>query len=174
MIDFQYLRTGVYGLANAHKAGTMAGHLGAAVVAGYFFGEDQSDLPDAVYRGIEGEIKRVIAGEEAIWFNAKKVGVTPADLFQPLPKEEAKPGTIRSIATALQKNVGELRESGHNIIFASIAVRALTDHTEFATPQAVAGVLQADEGLRHGTPRSRLLRQGQRLGVRKQSRACRR
>lgn len=28
MIDFQYLHTGVYGLANAHKAGTMAGHLG--------------------------------------------------------------------------------------------------------------------------------------------------
>ena len=146
MIDFQYLRTGVYGLANAHKAGTMAGHLGAAVVAGYFFGEDQSDLPDAVYRGIEGEIKRVIAGEEAIWFNAKKVGVTPADLFQPLPKEEAKPGTIRSIATALQKNVGELRESGHNVIFASLAVRALTDHTEFATPQAVAGFCKLMKG----------------------------
>ena len=25
MINFQYLRTGVYGLANAYKAGTMAG-----------------------------------------------------------------------------------------------------------------------------------------------------
>ena len=87
----------------------MAGHLGAAVVAGYFFGEDQSDLPDGVFRGIEGEIKRVIAGEEAIWFNAKKVGVTPADLFQPLPKEEAKPDAIKSIVAALQKNVGELR-----------------------------------------------------------------
>lgn len=146
MIDFQYLRTGVYGLANAHKAGTMAGHLGAAVVAGYFFGEDQSDLPDGVYRGIEGEIKRVIAGEEAIWFNAKKVGVTPADLFQPFPKEQAKPGTIPSIATALQKNVGELRESGHNVIFASLAVRTLTDHTEFATPQAVAGFCKLMKG----------------------------
>ncbi len=66
----------------------MAGHLGAAVAAGYFIGEDQSELPDEVFRGIEGELDRVIAGEEAIWWNAKKAGLTPADLFQPLPEEE--------------------------------------------------------------------------------------
>lgn len=146
MIDFQYLQTGVYGLANAHRAGTMAGHLGAAVAAGYFFGEDQGSLPEAVFLGIEGEIKRVIAGEEAIWWNAKQAGVTPADLFKPLPKEEPKPETAKSIADALQKNVGETRQSGHNIIFASIAIRALHDHADFATPQVIAGIRKLTEG----------------------------
>lgn len=38
MIDFKYLYEGVCGPARAHRAGTMAGRLGAAVVAGYFFG----------------------------------------------------------------------------------------------------------------------------------------
>lgn len=42
MIEFEYLCKGICGLANAHKADTMAGHLGAAVVAGYLFGEVQS------------------------------------------------------------------------------------------------------------------------------------
>ncbi len=146
MIEFQYLQTGIRGLANAHKAGTMAGHLGAAVVAGYFIGEDQSDLPAEVFRGIEGELKRIIAGEEAIWWNAKQAGITPADLFLPLPKEDSQPDAIASIADALRKNVGETRQSGHNVIFASIALRALRDHAEFATPAAIAGIRKLTEG----------------------------
>jgi hypothetical protein len=152
MIDFQYLQTGIHGLANAHKVGTLAGHLGAAVAAGYFLGEDQSDLPDAVCRGIEGEIDRVIAGEEVIWWNATRAGITPADLFKPLPQEEPKPDTIPTIADALRKNVGELRESGHNLIFASLAIRALHDHADFATPQTAAGICKLIEGFNTAHP----------------------
>jgi hypothetical protein len=63
MIDFDYLYKGICGLANAHKAGTEAGHLGGAGAAGYFFGEDQSDLADEIHKGVEGELVRVIAGE---------------------------------------------------------------------------------------------------------------
>ena len=146
MIDFQFLRTGLCGLANAHRAGTMAGHLGAAVVAGYFFGEDQSDLPAQVHRGVEGELRRIIAGEEAIWWNARKAGITPAELFNPMPKEEPQPDRIKTIAEALRKNVGELRESGHNIIFASIAIRALKDHPDEATPSFIDGIRRLVEG----------------------------
>lgn len=149
MIDFQYLHSGLYGLANAHKAGTLAGHLGAAVVAGYLFGEDQSDFADEVFHGVEGEMKRIIAGEEAIWWNVKKAGIAPADLFKPLSREESKPETIPTIPTivdALRKNVSELRESGHNVIFASIAIRALKDHEDFATPEVVGGICKLIEG----------------------------
>jgi hypothetical protein len=146
MIEFDYLQKGVYGLANAHKAGTMAGHLGAAVAAGYFFGEDQPNLPDEVFNGVEGELDRIIAGEEAIWFNAKKAGVTPTELFQPFPKEQPTPEAAHSIAEALEGNVGQTRQSGHNIIFASIAIRALHDHPDFATPQVVAGIRKLTEG----------------------------
>lgn len=145
MVEFPYLYKGLCGLGHAHQAGTMAGHLGAAVVAGYFFGEDQNDLPPEVFRGIEGELKRIIAGEESFWWNAKKAGVTPDDLFVPFPKEESKPDAIKSIASALQKNVGETRQSGHNVIFGSIAIRALHDHEDYATPQMIAGVCKLME-----------------------------
>ena len=60
MIDFKYLYQGACGLANAHKAGTMAGHLGAAVAAGYFFGEDQADLPKKVYQGVESFLSLLV------------------------------------------------------------------------------------------------------------------
>ena len=152
MIDFDYLYKGICGLANAQKAGTMAGHLGAAVVAGYFIGEDQSDLPDEVFKGIEGELDRVTRGEEAIWFNAKKAGVTPTDLFKPFSKGKPTKNAVKSIAAALQKNVGQTRQSGHNIIFATIALRALHDHAEFATPQIVAGIRTLVEGFNNVHP----------------------
>ncbi|MCR9294500.1 MAG: hypothetical protein NXI32_17415 [bacterium] len=140
MIDFEYLYQGLCGLANAHPAGTMAGHLGAAVVAGYFFGEDQSDLPDEVYRGVEGELNRIIAGEEAIWFNAEKTGIHPSDLFQPpTPDPDGQP-SLQSIVAALDNSLAELRQSGHNVIFASIALRALHDHQEYQRPEILVGI----------------------------------
>lgn len=140
MIDFKYLYQGVCGLANAHPLGTMAGHLGAAVATGYFVGEDQADIPAQVARGIEAELDRIIAGEEAIWFDVKKTGMTPTDLFRKFPSEPSHPETIQSIVDALETNVGQLRQSGHNVIFGSIAVRALLGHPQYATPSIVKGI----------------------------------
>lgn len=130
----------------------MAGHLGAAVVAGYFFGEDQSDLADGVFQGVESELDRVIAGEEAIWFNAKKAGVTPTELFETFPRAKPNPDSIKSIVVALQKNIGTLKQSGHNIIFATIALRALHDHEDYATPQIVTGIRKLIEGFNKAPP----------------------
>jgi hypothetical protein len=66
-------------------------------------------------------------------------------MFQPFPKEPAVPDRIPSIVKALQANIGSLKQSGHNTIFASIAVRALHDHQEYATPQIVDGVCKLIE-----------------------------
>lgn len=140
MIDFEYLYKGLCGLANSHKASALAGHLGAAVVAGYFWGEDQGGLDDAVNRGVESELDRIIKGEEAFWFNSKKAGITSPELFERLPKETPQENLIPRIADALAGNIGKTRQSGHNVIFASIAIRALHDHPEFATPAIVGGV----------------------------------
>lgn len=142
MIAFEYLYQGICGLARAHVAGTMAGHLGAAVAAGYFVGEDHADLADGVVQGIESELDRVIRGEEAIWFNAKKAGVTPTDLFKPLTSGKPDTASITSIADALQRNVGRIRQSGHNVIFAALALRALHEHADYATSQTVTGIRQ--------------------------------
>ena len=146
MIEFDYLYQGLCGLANAHRAGTMAGHLGAAVVAGYFFGEDHSELPEEVHQGVEGELDRIMQGEEAIWFNARKAGLTPADLFKKFPEEEPQEMLRDSIAAALSKNASKARQSGHNTIFAALSLRALNDHPEYATPQIVTGIRKLTEG----------------------------
>lgn len=140
MVDFAYLQKGLWGLANAHRAGTMAGHLGAAVLAGYFFGEDLGGGDPQVFRGVEGELDRVMQGEEAIWFNARKAGVTPQELFTPVTPQNTEPVSIKPIAAALKRIAGSLRQSGHDIIFASIGLRALHDHPEYATAPIVEGV----------------------------------
>jgi hypothetical protein len=41
----------------------------------------------------------VIGGEESIWFNAKKAGVTPTDLFKPFPNEASKQDSGISLTT---------------------------------------------------------------------------
>lgn len=140
MIDFAYLYKGLCGLANAHRANAMAGHLGAAVVAGWFFGEDHHDLDERVHAAVEKELDRILRGEESFWFDPKKAGVTIGELFEPLPREEPQNELIATITDALSQNIGQTRESGHNVIFAAIAVRALQDHPEYATPTLAGGV----------------------------------
>jgi hypothetical protein len=152
MVDFKYLYQGICGIANAHPLGTMAGHLGAAVTAGYFMGEDQSELPEEVSQGIEAELERVIAGEEAIWFDVKKTGITPTELFKPFPKGPPQPDLIKTIVVALQRNIGTLKQSGHNVIFASIAIRALHGHNEYATASIVAGIRKLIERFKNVNP----------------------
>jgi hypothetical protein len=152
MVNFQYLYRGLCGLANAPRAGALAGHLGAAVTAGYFFGEDQSNLDELVYRGIEKELERIIRGEEAIWYNAEKAGITVAELFEPLPKERPQEELIPTIAKALSRNVNQTRQSGHNVIFAAIGLRGLHDHPQYATPKIVQGIQKLIEGFNNAPP----------------------
>ncbi|MDA0811871.1 MAG: hypothetical protein O3C21_05725 [Verrucomicrobia bacterium] len=53
MVNFDHLYRGPCGLANAPRANSMAGHLGAAVTAGYFRGEDHPELEDGIFKAIE-------------------------------------------------------------------------------------------------------------------------
>ncbi len=140
MIDFKYLYKGLCGMAQAYRANAMAGHLGAAVVAGYFVGEELTDLDEAVYAAIEKELDRIVLGEEAIWYDAKEAGISVPDMFKPLPETETRPADISRIAKTLDGNIDKLRQSGHNVIFSSIAIRALRDHEQFATKEMVDGI----------------------------------
>ena len=140
MVPFDFLYRGLCGMANAPRASSMVGHLGAAVVAGYFLGEDHPDTDAEVFTAIERDLGRITGGEESIWFDPKKAGITADALFVPLPKEAAKPEGIGIIADALANNIGKMRQSGHNVIFASIAIRALKGHADLATPKLVAGI----------------------------------
>lgn len=140
MINFEYLYKGLCGLARAHRAGAMAGHLGAAVVAGYFLGEDHPDLDGKVFAAIERDLDRILSGQESIWYDPKKVGLSVAELFDPFPDERPQKEKVSTIARALGVNIAKTRQSGHNVIFASLAIRALHDHPDYATPSIVQGI----------------------------------
>lgn len=139
MVDFDYLPKGLYALARAHRVSAMSGHLGAAVVAGYFVGEQHPDLDEKVYRGVEAELERIIRGESV--FSPKKDATLNAPaMFEPFAKERPQENLIDGIADALGRNIHRPRESGHNVIFASIAIRALKDHPDLATPSVTDGI----------------------------------
>lgn len=153
MVDFEYLHKGLSALARAHQVNTMAGHLGAAVIAGYFIGEQHPDLDETVCSGIEGELARVIRGESVFSPNGKS-GITAKSMFEPFPQQEPNENLIDGIAEALTKNITETRQSGHNVIFAASAVRALKDHPELATPAITDGIRQLILKFNNQTPGS--------------------
>ena len=140
MVEFEYLYRGLCGMANAPRANSMAGHLGAAVIAGYFLGEDHPDLEDAVFKAIARDLNRITGGEESIWFDPKKAGISAAELFKPFAEEKPQIESIDTLARALEANIGKARQSGHNVIFASIAIRALRGHEQHASPTLVTGI----------------------------------
>ena len=141
MIDFAYLSKGLNALARAHHMSSMAGHLGASLVAGYFVGEQRPNLDQTVYEGIEGDLDRVIDGESVFGRKmSKNSELADSELFAPFPSQKADPSLVDGVAEGLLSNVGEARQSGHNVIFASLTIRALKEHPELATPAVVDGI----------------------------------
>jgi len=153
MVDYDYLIQGLNALARAHQVNTMSGHLGAAVVSGYFIAEQHPDLDAVVYDGIEGELDRVIAGE-SVFSPRKSAAIDVKQMFAPFPAGEGREGLIDGIAEALSENIDETRQSGHNVIFASIAIRALKDHPDLATPAIVDGIRKLTRGFNGEKPGS--------------------
>lgn len=152
-VDIDYLAKGLSALARAHHVNNMAGHLGAAVVAGYFIAEQHPDLDDAVYEGIEGELDRIIAGQ-SVFSPKPNASVSVADMFQSFPKEPAHENLVDGIADALAENIDRTRQSGHNVIFAAIAIRALKDHPGLATPPVTDGIRKLIAGFNDESPGS--------------------
>lgn len=140
-IDEAYLVKGLNAMARAHRMSAMAGHLGASLVAGYFIGIQRPDLDPEVYQGIEGDLDRVMAGESVFGSNTSKGSkITDSELFEAFPKEKPNESLIDDIAEALAKNIKMPRESGHNVIFAAIAIHALKERPDFATPSIIDGI----------------------------------
>ncbi|MDA0710385.1 MAG: hypothetical protein O3B73_09290 [bacterium] len=153
MIHAAYLAKGLSAMSKAHRVNTMAGHLGAAVVAGYFIGEQHPDLDERVYSGIKGELDRIICGESV--FSPKKEASFPvAEMFELWPKEQPMENLVDGIAEALATNIDQTRESGHNVIFAAIAIRALKDHSDLATPSVTEGIAKLIAGFNGAKPGS--------------------
>ena len=154
-LDDSYLEKGLNALARAHHMSSMAGHLGAALIAGYFIGEQRPDLDPAVYKGIEGDVERVVRGESVFGKKmSKNSKLADSELFEPFPKQKPDESLIDGIAEGLEIGIDKPRQSGHNVIFASLAIRALKEHPEFATPDVIDGILNLMALFANATPGS--------------------
>lgn len=151
MVDSEYLAKGLYALARAHHVNTMAGHLGAAIVAGYLITENYPNLDEKVCAGIKAELDRIICGE-SVFSPGETAAIQVNEMFDPLPKAPSKENLIDGIADALAHNINQTRQSGHNVIFAAIAIRALKRHPEFATPAITDGIRKLIAGFNGVTP----------------------
>ncbi len=141
VLDESYLLKGLNALARAHRMSAMAGHLGASLVAGSFIRTQHPDLDPEVYKGIEGDLDRVMGGQSVFGSKmTKNSKIADSELFEAFPKEKPNESLVDGIAEALAKNIETPRESGHNVIFASIAIHALKERPDFATPSIVDGI----------------------------------
>ena len=153
MIDYQFLSKGLNALARAHHMNSMAGHLGAALIAGYFVGEQRPDLEPEVYQGIEDDLGRIMRGESVFGRKmSKNSKIADAEMFEPFPKQKPDESLVDGIAEALERSIDQPRQSGHNVIFASIAIRALKGHPEYTSPQIVEGIRKLIAGFNGVTP----------------------
>lgn len=142
-LNVSYLEKGLNALARAHHMSSMAGHLGASLIAGYFIGEQRPQLDPAVYRGIAGDLDRVVGGESVFGRKmSRNAALSDAELFEPFPQQQPDERLIDGIAEELEKSIDKPRQSGHNVIFAALAIRALKEHPEFAKPAVVDGILR--------------------------------
>ena len=85
---------------------------------------------------------------------SRKSKLGDAELFEPFAKQKADATLIHGIAEGLRKGIDKPRQSGHNVIFASLAIRALQDHPEYATPAVVDGILKLMKLFQNQTPGS--------------------
>jgi hypothetical protein len=100
------------------------GHNAAAVMASAFFRREQ--------KLDEGTQKEILLLVEA--------RLLTSPIYEPRPKEKADPELVAGLVKDLNAGIDVLRRSGHNIIFANIALKALRDVPEAGTPARVAGL----------------------------------
>lgn len=154
-LDTAYLEKGLNALARAHHMSSMAGHLGASFIAGYFVAKQRPDIDPIVLEGIKDDLGRVLDGESVFGKKmSKRSKRSDTELFESFPKQKADETLIDGIAEGLEKSISQPRQSGHNVIFASLAIRALEEHPEFSTPAVVDGILKLMALFENETPGS--------------------
>lgn len=122
----EYLAKGLVALSDAHKRGWLQGHNGAAVLATYYFCKENG-LDERTTHGLGKQIDAFIAH-------------SPEEFPAPAPgRGTADPARI---VEQLDGQITELRAGGHDVIFASLALRGLRDLPEYATPPIVDGICE--------------------------------
>ena len=123
MIDDHYLEAGLIALSRVGESHWNEGHFGAAVIAAYYFAREQH-LNDAAVAALARQINRLFEAH---------------DLHK--GSRHGRDADVAPLVTALDHNIGDLRAIGHNVIFATLALKALQQLPWLATPATVAGLV---------------------------------
>lgn len=123
--DRRLVMLGLNALARAHEMNYFAdGHRGAAMVSAHLL---------CVDNGLDEQVaSRINELFDLNWASTKLCG--------PFPEADPDPRGIEKVGMALADGGGVLREVGHNVIFAMLAIKAFRMIPEAATPQRVDGV----------------------------------
>jgi hypothetical protein len=120
----EYLERGLLELGAAHPRGWLAGHGGAAILAATFFAADNA-LDERTGRALRANVDGFMGQEPG----------RPAAVAAGEGTGDAAP-----ILEQLDGQVGALRAGGHDVIYGALALRALRERPDLATPSVVEGV----------------------------------
>ncbi len=134
-LDPLYLTHGLNLLCSAHATDAFyAGHAGGAVISAYYLCREENLEP-----GTEDVVKTALD---------RHYPLTP----DPFPEEKPVADGIASILLSQEKGIEQLCRSGHNVIFLSLALKAMHDLPQAVTPSRIEGLRRTIESL---APRSK-------------------
>jgi hypothetical protein len=136
-----YLARGLLALSTVSPRGWVPGHGGAAVLAGHFF---------CVDNGLDARTEKAVhANLDAF------IAANPADY--PGSEPDPGPGTadVTKIVERIDPHMHEYRAGGHDKIYAALALRALRERPDYATPAIVDGVCRLLDVLYANRPAER-------------------
>ena len=125
MLSDEYLIMGLNGLSRAHAGDYFRnGHLSAAVIAAYYLCHE-NNLDDPTQNAVKCLIDQDLGGDA---------------LFLPAPSETPDASLIEQLLVALTPGIGDLRQVGHNVIFAAISIKAFKSVPQAVTRFRVEGI----------------------------------
>jgi hypothetical protein len=125
VLDESYLEKGITGLARAIDHSWNQGHMGCAVIASTYLCRDVGLAAEAESE-VRSEVDKMIAAY--------------SHLFVPLDTSSRSGGDLEQIPRALEGNISRLCPGGHNVIYATLALKALRQMPQMITPEVVAGI----------------------------------
>ena len=125
--DPKLMLLGINALSRAATMNYFAdGHRGASMISAYLMCTE-NNLPPAI-------LARMSEMFDLNWAKKK--------LCEPFPEGDPDPKAIEKVRLALLDGGPVLREVGHDVIFASLAIKTFREQPQWATPERVEGVCQ--------------------------------
>ncbi len=129
-LDERYLAHGLNVLCNAHSTDSFgSGHAGGAVVSAYYLCREETLEP-----GTAGVIQTALDRHYGL-------------ARDPFPEEEPVQDGIPTILQSMEEGIDQLCRDGHNVIFLSLALKALHDLPQAVTPARIDGLLRTIRSL---------------------------